>query len=59
MISKINKDIFCLIELMNPNNISFLNNRTKKKQWWILFYKRRINFDATALFAAGEVIIQL
>ena len=55
MISKINKDIFCVIELINPSNVSFLNNRTRKNNDEYLFLKAGLNIDATASFAAGEV----
>ena len=55
MISKINKDIFCVIELINPSNVSFLNNRTRKNNDEYLFIKAGLNIDATASFAAGEV----
>ena len=55
MISKINKDIFCVIELINPKNVSFLNNRTRKNNDEYLFIKAGLNIDATASFAAGEV----
>ena len=55
MISKINKDIFCVIELINPNNVSFLNNRTRKSNDEYYFIKAGLNIDATASFAAGEV----
>lgn len=30
LISKIRKDIFCVIELINPKNIAFLNNTLRK-----------------------------
>ena len=55
MISKINKDIFCVIELINPNNVSFLNNRTRKNNDEYCFIRAGLNIDATASFAAGEV----
>ena len=55
MISKINKDIFCVIELINPSNVSFLNNKKRKNNDEYLFLKAGLNIDATASFAAGEV----
>ena len=55
MISKINKNIFCVIELINPKNVSFLNNSNRRSNDEYRFIKTGLTIDATASFAAGEV----
>lgn len=55
MISKINKNIFCVIELINPKNVSFLNNVNRRSNDEYRFIKAGLTIDATASFAAGEV----
>ena len=55
MISKINKNIFCVIELINPKNVSFLNNLNRRSNDEYRFIKAGLTIDATASFAAGEV----
>ena len=55
MISKINKNIFCVIELINPKNVSFLNNANRRSNDEYRFIKAGLDIDATASFAAGEV----
>ena len=55
MISKINKNIFCIIELINPKNVSFLNNVNRRSNDEYRFIKSGLTIDATASFAAGEV----
>ena len=55
MISKINKNIFCVIELINPKNVSFLNNINRRSNDEYRFIKAGLTIDATASFAAGEV----
>ena len=54
-ISKINKNIFCIIELINPKNVSFLNNVNRRSNDEYRFIKAGLTIDATASFAAGEV----
>ena len=55
MITKINKNIFCVIELINPKNVSFLNNANRRSNDEYRFIKLGLTIDATASFAAGEV----
>lgn len=55
MISKMKKDIFCVIELINPKNVSFLNNKMRRNNDEYRFIKAGLNIDSTAAFAAGEV----
>ena len=54
-ISKINKDIFCVVELINPKNVLFLNNRNRRNNDEYSFIQSGLSIDATASFAAGEV----
>ena len=54
-ISKINKDIFCVVELINPKNVLFLNNRNRKNNDEYTFIQSGLSIDATASFASGEV----
>ena len=54
-ISKINKDIFCVVELINPKNVLFLNNRNRRNNDEYTFIQSGLSIDATASFAAGEV----
>jgi hypothetical protein len=55
LISKIKKEIFIIIELINPNNVSFLNNKNRRNNDEYLFIKAGLNIDATASFASGEI----
>ena len=54
-ISKINKNIFCVIELINPKNVLFLNNHNRRNNDEYTFIKSGLYIDATVSFAAGEV----
>ena len=54
-ISKINKDIFCVLELINPKNVLFLNNRNRRNNDEYTFIQSGLSIDATASFASGEV----
>ena len=54
-ISKINKDIFCVVELINPKNVLFLNNKNRRNNDEYTFIQSGLSIDATASFAAGEV----
>jgi hypothetical protein len=55
MISKIKKDTFIIIELINPKNVSFLYNKGREQNDEYRFIKSKVNIDGTASFAAGEV----
>jgi hypothetical protein len=55
MISKIKKDIFIVVELINPKNVSFLYNKGRDQNDEYRFIKANMNIDGTASFAAGEV----
>lgn len=55
MISKLKKDIFIIVELINPKNVSFLYNKGREQNDEYKFIKANINIDGTASFAAGEV----
>ena len=55
MISKLKKDIFIVVELINPKNVSFLYNKGRKQNDEYLFIKNGMKIDGTASFAAGEV----
>lgn len=55
MISRIKKDIFIVIELINPKNVSFLYNKGRDQNDEYRFIRANINIDGTASFAAGEV----
>lgn len=55
MISKLKKDIFIVIELINPKNVSFLYNKGRRQNDEYLFIKDGIKIDCTSSFAAGEV----
>jgi hypothetical protein len=55
MISKIKKDIFIVVELINPKNVSFLYNKGREQNDEYRFIKANMNIDGTASFAAGEV----
>ena len=54
-ISKINKNIFCVVELINPKNVLFLNNKNRRNNDEYTFIQSGLSIDATASFAAGEV----
>ena len=54
-ISKINKDIFCVLELINPKNVLFLNNRNRRNNDEYTFIQSGLSIDETASFASGEV----
>lgn len=55
MISKLKKDIFIVVELINPKNVSFLYNKGRTQNDEYLFIKNGMKIDSTASFAAGEV----
>lgn len=55
MISKLKRDIFIVVELINPKNVSFLYNKGRSQNDEYLFIKNGMKIDATASFAAGEV----
>jgi len=54
LVTEMNNDVFCLIELINPNNISFLNNKKRNNDEYVII---RAGFDITLTtsFASGEV----
>ena len=54
-ITKINKDIFCVVELINPKNVLFLNNKNRRNNDEYTFIQSGLSIDATASFASGEV----
>ena len=54
-ISSINKDIFCVVELIDPNNVLFLNNKNRRNNDEYVFIQSGLSIDATASFATGEV----
>ncbi len=55
MISKIKKDIFIVIELINPKNVSFLYNKGRDQNDEYIFITKQMNIDSTGSFAGGEV----
>ena len=55
LISKIRKDIYCVIELINPKNISFLNNKNRKNSDEYVFINAGMDISLTASFASGEI----
>ena len=55
LISQIRKGIFCVIELINPKNVSFLNNKNRKNNDEYLFIKAGMDISLTSSFASGEV----
>lgn len=55
MISKLKKDIFIVIELINPKNVSFLYNKGRHQNDEYLFIKNGMKIDGTASFTSGEV----
>lgn len=55
LISKIGKVIYCVIELINPKNIAFLNNTLRKNNDEYLFIKSHLDISMTPSFASGEV----
>lgn len=55
MISKIKRDIFIVIELINPKNVAFLYNKGRDQNDEYRFIKSNMNIDSTVSFAAGEV----
>ena len=55
MISKIKKDIFIVIELINPKNVSFLYNKGRDQNDEYRFINKQMNIDSTGSFAVGEV----
>ena len=55
MISKIKKDIYIVIELINPKNVIFLYNKGREQKDEFKFLKMDVTIDGTASFASGEV----
>ena len=55
LISQIRKGIFCVIELINPKNVSFLNNKNRKNNDEYIFIKAGMDISLTSSFASGEV----
>ncbi len=55
MISKMKKDIFIIVELISPKNVSFLYNKGRTQNDEYQFIKSGMNIDGTAIFATGEV----
>ena len=55
LISQIQKGIFVVIELINPKNISFLNNKNRKNMDEYIFIKAGMDISLTSSFASGEV----
>jgi hypothetical protein len=49
------KDIFIIVELISPKNVSFLYNKGRHQNDEYKFIKANMNIDGTAAFAAGEV----
>ena len=54
-ITEIKSDIFCLIELINPNNISLIKNKSRKNVDEYTFIKAGLDITLTTSFATGEV----
>ena len=54
-ITDIKSDIFCLIELINPNNISLIKNKSRKNVDEYTFIKAGLDITLTTSFATGEV----
>lgn len=50
-----NSEIFCLIELINPNNISLIKNKSRKNIDEYVFIKSGFDITFTTSFATGEV----
>ena len=55
LITNMKNDIFCLIELINPNNISYLNNKNRQNADEYIFIKAGLDITLTTSFATGEV----
>ena len=55
LITEMKSDIFCLIELINPNNISLIKNKSRKNVDEYVFIKAGLDITLTASFATGEV----
>ena len=55
LITNMKNDIFCLIELINPKNISYLNNKNRQNSDEYIFIKAGLDTTLTASFATGEV----
>jgi hypothetical protein len=55
MISRLKKDIFIVIELVNPENVSFLYNKGREQNDEYKFINSGMDIDGTGSFAAGEV----
>ena len=54
LVTEMNNDVFCLIELINPNNISFLNNKNRNNDEYVII-KAGFDITLTTSFASGEV----
>ena len=55
LITEMKSDIFCLIELINPNNISLIKNKSRKNVDEYIFIKAGLDITLTTTFATGEV----
>ena len=55
LVNEMRNDVFCLIELINPNNISFLNNKNRKNNDEYVIIKAGFDITLTTSFASGEV----
>ena len=55
LITEMKSDIFCLIELINPNNISLIKNKSRKNVDEYVFIKAGLDITLTTSFATGEV----
>jgi hypothetical protein len=55
LITEMNSEIFCLIELINPNNISLIKNKSRKNIDEYVFIKSGFDITFTTSFATGEV----
>ena len=55
LITEMKSDIFCLIELINPNNISLIKNKSRKNVDEYIFIKAGLDITLTTSFATGEV----
>ena len=54
LVTEMNNEVFCLIELINPNNISFLNNKKRNNDEYVII-KAGFDITLTTSFASGEV----
>ncbi len=55
LITKIRNDIYIVVELINPNNVSFLNKENRKNSDEYVFINAGMDISQTASFASGEV----